>query len=145
LTNLKYHGFVEHTQVPAYMAAMDVLLAPPLPVTRSAGGRDIGRWMSPLKIFEYMAAGRPIVASDIPAVREILRDGVTALLVVPHDVEAWVSAMQRLEDATLAGRLAGQARADLVERYTWSARARSVVEHLQRRMAAIKQAKASRW
>ena len=42
---------------------------------------------SPLKLFEYMAAGRAIVASDLPAIREVLRDGENALLVTPGDAE----------------------------------------------------------
>jgi glycosyltransferase involved in cell wall biosynthesis len=133
--NLIYHGFVAHRQVQSYMAAMDVLVAPPLPATQSASGLDIGSWMSPLKIFEYMAARRPIVASDIPVVREILRDGVTALLVAPHDIDAWVAALRRLDDRDFAEQLARQSRADLAERFTWTARARAVLEHLAQRQA----------
>jgi glycosyltransferase involved in cell wall biosynthesis len=134
LRNLTYHGHVPGPQVPSYLAAMDVLLAPPLPTTRSAAGRDIGRWMSPLKIFEYMASGRPIVASDIPAVREILSDGVNALLAAPLDVDAWAAALQRLEDPALASRIGARAREDLEARYTWRRRAENIIAALLPRL-----------
>lgn len=133
LLNVIYHGFMDNAQIPAYLAAMDVLLAPPRLVTRSVTGRDMGRWMSPLKIFEYMAAGKPIIASDIPVVREILQDGVTAMLVPAEEMEAWVQALRELENPDLARRLASAAQADLTQRFTWTARARSVVAHLRQR------------
>src|SRR3712207_8244343 len=52
-----------------FRSRFDLLLAPPAARVSSAAGREIGRWMSPLKVFEYMAAGKPILASDIPALR----------------------------------------------------------------------------
>jgi glycosyltransferase involved in cell wall biosynthesis len=144
LPNLILHGFVDHRLVRAYMAAMDVLLAPPLPVARCASGKDIGSWMSPLKIFEYMAAARPIIASDMPVVREILRDGETALLVPPLDVAAWVAALRRLEgDPELAARLGRQALAQVRERHTWNARARGVLDHLAGRAPPAPRAEAA--
>jgi len=136
LPNLIYHGFVDNAQVPAYLAAMDVLLAPPRPVTRSVTGRDMGRWMSPLKIFQYMAADRPIIASDLPVVREILRHKVTALLVPPEDMDAWVAALGQLENPVLAQQVAAAAQADLVQRFTWTAKVR-VIEHLYQRRRYI--------
>ena len=51
LLNVIYHGFMDNAQIPAYLAAMDVLLAPPRLVTRSVTGRDMGRWMSPPSAF----------------------------------------------------------------------------------------------
>lgn len=137
--NLIFHGFVDNTQVAAYLAAMDVLLAPPRLVTLSVTGRDMGRWMSPLKIFQYMAAGKPIIASDIPVVREILRDSVTALLVPADDMDAWVVALRNLEDPALARRLAAAARADLVQQFTWTAKAKAVTEHLCQRLRLLPQ------
>lgn len=133
LDNLIYHGFVDNAQVPAYLAAMDVLLAPPRRVTHSVNGRECGRWQAPLKIFQYMAAGKPIIASDLPHVREVLRHEGTALLMPAEDMDAWVAAVKRLEDPLLASRLAAAARADLMQGYTWTARAQSVTEHFSER------------
>lgn len=139
LRNLIFHGFVDNAQVEAYLAAMDVLLAPPRLVTLSVTGRDMGRWMSPLKIFQYMAAGKPIIASDIPVVREILRDRVTALLVPAEDMDAWVVALRTLEDPVLARRLAAAAQAELVQQFTWTAKAKAVTEYLCQRLRLLPQ------
>ena len=78
---------------------------------------------SPLKLFEYMAAGRAIAASDLPSIREILTDGENALLVKPGDPNALAAAIRTLiNDGDLAQRLARAARTD-VTRYTWTRRA----------------------
>ena len=72
--NVFFHGFVPHARVAEYVAAFDVVLAPyQCRVSVAGGAGDIGKWMSPLKVFEYMACGKPIVASDLPVLREVLR------------------------------------------------------------------------
>jgi glycosyltransferase involved in cell wall biosynthesis len=131
-SNLVFHGHVPLVRTQAYRRAVDVLLAPYQAQVRSAGGRaDIGRWMSPLKIFEYMGSGRAMIVSDLPVLREIVTDGVTALLARPDDVDAWVGAVERLRDPTLRNQLAERARAQLVARHTWSQRATDVLAGLE--------------
>ncbi|MFO7324430.1 MAG: glycosyltransferase family 4 protein [Pseudomonadota bacterium] len=124
--NMHFHGFVESARVPAYLASMDVLLAPPRVQVNPMTGRGFGRWESPLKIFQYMAAGKPIIASDLPIVREILTDGSTALLAPAEDMDAWVGALRRLEDPALAQRLATSARTEVERRFSWRAKARAI-------------------
>jgi glycosyltransferase involved in cell wall biosynthesis len=86
------------------------------------------RHTSPLKIFEAMAAGRPIVASDLPSSREVLIDGENALLVPPGDAAALAAALRRLlAGGDLARHLAGAAWA-AAPRYSWDARARVLRE-----------------
>lgn len=108
-------------------------LAPPDVLTRLAGATVLvlpnhasaisSRYTSPLKLFEYLAMGRPIVASDLPAIREVLTDGQTALLVPPGDAVALAAAITRVTtDPSLARHLAAGA-LELAPTYTWEARA----------------------
>jgi len=83
-------------------------------------------FMSPLKLFEYMASGVPIIASDLPAIREILRHGENAWLVPPGDPQLLAAGInQLLGDRTLAQQLAQQARED-VQSLTWLKRAKPI-------------------
>jgi len=131
-TNLVFHGHVPLVRTEAYRRAVDVLLAPYQSSVHGAGGRaDIARWMSPLKIFEYMGSGRAMIVSDLPVLREIVTDGETALLARPDDVDDWIAAVQRLRDPALRQKLAGRARAQLVARHTWARRAQDVLANLE--------------
>jgi glycosyltransferase involved in cell wall biosynthesis len=91
-----------------------------LPNPRSAISTE---FTSPLKLFEYMASGRPIVASDLPSIREVLTDGYNALLVEAGNPQALIDGVRRIkEDTALAERLATQALED-VHGFTWERRA----------------------
>jgi glycosyltransferase involved in cell wall biosynthesis len=123
---VRFEGTVPNGKVPLYLWAADALIMPY--TTRTATARA----MSPLKMFEYMAAGRPIVATDFPSVREVLRHEENALLVAPDSPDQIARGLRRvLEDRVLAGTLAGRARKD-VEAYTWERRAEHILEALER-------------
>lgn len=127
--NLTFHGAVPHAEVNARLAGFDVVLAPYLrEVIVSDGRTDVAKWMSPLKIFEYMAAGKAIVTSDLPVLREVLDDGETALLCDPDTPSDWARALERLRDDANARRdLGTTAQAVFLSRYTWSQRARAIL------------------
>ncbi len=121
LPNLHLAGTVEPTAVPALLRAAELLL---LPHARGAEQR----YVSPLKLFEYMAAGRPIIASDLATTREVLVPEETALLVPPDDATALAAAIRRLlADNALARRLAGAARR-AAGGHTWQARAGAILD-----------------
>lgn len=121
--NLHVHGLRPVADAERLQAAVDVLLAPYARSVATPGGVDTSRWMSPMKVFEYLAAGRPVVCSDLPVLREVLEDGVTALLVDAEDVSAWCDAVERLrDDAALRSRLGTQGRAVHRRRFTWTVR-----------------------
>jgi glycosyltransferase involved in cell wall biosynthesis len=129
--NVHFYGHVPHGRTPGYLAAFQVLLAPYQRRVTVLGLGDIASWMSPLKIFEYMAAGKPIVCSDLPVLREILDHNETGIFCEPEEAADWASAIERLSrDAALMARLGDNARALLTERYSWAKRARRVLDGL---------------
>lgn len=122
LPNVTFTGFVASPDLPLFLAACDVLLMPYQPRVTVAGGRvNEARWMSPLKVFEYLASGRAILASRLPVLGEVLNED-NAVLVDPTDTDAWESALRRVRgDDHWRQRLGVQARTD-AERYTWNRR-----------------------
>jgi glycosyltransferase involved in cell wall biosynthesis len=111
-----FTGHVPPGDVAGYLSRAMILA---LPNTRSAIS---SRYTSPLKLFEYLALGRAIVASDLPAIREVLTED-SAVLVPPDDPEALAAAIRALAaDPTRVQALAARARA-LAPSYTWQARA----------------------
>ena len=126
--NLHVHGLRPPSDAAALQAAMDVLLAPYGSSVATPGGVDTARWMSPMKVFEYLAAGRATVCSDLPVLREVLEDGETALLVDPDDVDGWVTAVGHLrDDPAMRARLGKTARRRHAERFTWDGRTRRML------------------
>lgn len=132
IPNLHFHGYIKPALGPAYRAQIDVLLAPYQRTVAVGGNKgDTGQWMSPLKIFEYMASARAIVASRLPTIEEVLEDGRDALLVGPEDIAQWKNAITRLEDGNVRSQLGANARAKLERLYSWNTRARHILAGTQ--------------
>ncbi|MCC7162723.1 MAG: glycosyltransferase family 4 protein [Anaerolineae bacterium] len=88
-------------------------------------------------MFEYMATGKPIVSSDHAVLQEVLQEGRNALLVPPADIDAWEAAVRRiLDDPALGKRLGETAQRDLIEQYTWDARAHKVLDGIAEKIGA---------
>ena len=114
-------GQVEPSVVPVCLAAFDIF-AMPFPWTE-----HFAYYASPLKLFEYMASGGAILSSDLPSTAEVVRDGESALLVPPGNVEAMAAALQRLyDDPALRAQLGAAAR-QLAPQYSWTARAERIL------------------
>ena len=121
-----FTGLVAQERGAEYLAACDILASPHVP--NADGSAFFG---SPTKLFEYMAMGRGIVASDLDQIGEVLDDGRTALLVRPGDPHALAAAVSRLvTDATLRASLGAAARRAAVERHTWRAHVARTVDAL---------------
>jgi len=131
LGNVELAGFVPNREVPLHLFAADALLMPYTNATPTAA------WMSPLKMFEYMAAGRAIVASDLPAVREVLAHQWNALLCEPDSGEALAHALEQLAGRTALARRLGDAAREGAARYSWDNRVKRIMEHAQERMEAL--------
>jgi glycosyltransferase involved in cell wall biosynthesis len=130
LPNLRFMGHVAHPHARRLMTVMDVLLMPyQQSVSIGVEGHDTAGWMSPMKMFEYLATGVPIIASDLPSLREVLRNGVNCLLVSSDHLEEWLTAVERLATGgELARQLGQQAHADYRQKHTWTRRAEALLD-----------------
>jgi len=116
-SRLRMTGLLPPHEVAGMLASADIFVLPNTATSISE------RYTSPLKLFEYLARGGAIIASDLPALREVLTHDVTAWLVPPGDVRALTGALTMLAtDAVLRQRL-GQAARVLSADYTWDRRA----------------------
>ena len=123
--NIHVTGHVEHAQVPRYLRAADVLVIP-----NSAKNKDSKYFTSPMKLFEYMASGTPIVASDVPAIREILNER-SAFLVEPDNPRLLAEGIKNiLKDYSFASTISKQALED-AKNYTWQKRAESILDFIK--------------
>ncbi len=119
-----FTGAADHDQVPEWIARMDAALAP-YPA-------DAPTYFSPIKIFEYMAAGVPIVASRVGQISEVLKHRRSALLHAPGAVAEIAACVDELRRRpALSAKLAKQARAELVRGYTWKKNAARVVAQIR--------------
>jgi glycosyltransferase involved in cell wall biosynthesis len=117
-----FTGAVPHEEVPALIRQFDVALAP-------YPALDHPFYFSPLKLFEYMACGVPVVAANCGQIAEILRDGETGLLHPPGDVEALADACDALLRNPKRRLLLGQSAAQFVRtNFTWDRNAARAVE-----------------
>ena len=129
IKNLILHGYIPHNVTPSYMLAFDVLLLPNQENVIILSGNDIGQWTSPIKAFEYMSAKKPILASDLPVLREIFQDNVNAVLVHPEKIELWVEGLRKIStDIVFSQKIACNAYNDFIKKYTWSVRAQEVLK-----------------
>jgi glycosyltransferase involved in cell wall biosynthesis len=113
---VRFTGQVEPSHVASLLAEATILVLPTV-ATPSAV------YTSPLKLFEYFAAGKAVIASDLPPIREIVRDGDNGLLFPAGDADALAAAIRRLlDDETLAASMGRRAFAN-AEEYSWRRRA----------------------
>ncbi len=116
-------GYQPYAKMIKYIKAMDAL-AIPFPYNP-----HYAFYTSPLKLFEYMASGRPIIASDLPSLREILNDK-NALFFKPDNADDFARAVKTLKGSDALGyHLSRQALAD-VKKYTWDARAQNILNFI---------------
>ena len=117
-------GAIAHTSVPEMVSIAEVAVVPAAPVPASRGGTG-----TPLKLFEYMAAGKAIVATALNQAAEVIRDGHNGLLVEAGDVSGFADAMLTLlNDSAKRGRLGQNARRHAVEQYSWEQYTRRLEE-----------------
>jgi glycosyltransferase involved in cell wall biosynthesis len=128
LNNVRLIGHVFQPDLPDYFYASDVLILP------TGDHPDHTLMGSQLKLFEYMASRRPFVASALPTIRTVLRDGINALLAEPDNAASFRDAIKRLiDDSELGDRISEQAYRD-VQYYTWDKRAERILQFAENRL-----------
>ncbi len=106
---------VPHHEIPALIAAADICVAP-----LGLNDRNVTQGACPIKVLEYMAAGRPLLASNMPIVRELVREDVDALLFSPNDPDDLArQALALLNHMELSQRLADSASRRALTKFTW--------------------------
>lgn len=114
-------GAVPQNEVPQYIRAMDIALAP-------YPALDLF-YFSPLKSFESMACGKPLVATEIGQLRTLIQHGKTGLLVPPGEVDTFVAAIRLLaDDPELREQMGTQAAEEIQQAHTWEHRAKTFIE-----------------
>jgi len=125
--NVTFTGVVPYSDIQHYLAICDILVSPHNP---QVDGKEF--FGSPTKVFEYMAMGKGIVASDLGQIGEVLKHNYSAILVEPGNVNQLVEAILKLvEDKELREQLGKRAREDVVANYTWEKNAERVMKALE--------------
>jgi glycosyltransferase involved in cell wall biosynthesis len=124
LEGVMFTGEVSHAAMPACLAACDIGVAP---FDMSAHpALSLGFYWSPLKLFEYMAAGLPVIVPDADRLPELVGHDREGLLYPPRAPGALASALERLTDRSLRERLGRAARDRAVREYSWGAHCRAL-------------------
>ena len=123
--NLFFAGFVPPNLLQRYYLDFTVMLAP------YEARTDHIQWISPMKLFEYMAHGKPVICSDFPVLREIVEHGVTGYLVASEKLDAWLYAIDRFSSSPQLVQFMGEkAYRNYLENHTWTARGQKILNGL---------------
>ena len=134
LPGVTFTGPVQHAEMPGWLAAADIGVAPFDPVKHAP--LRLGFYWSPLKVFEYMAAGLPVVAPALPRLGRLVESGREGLLYDPSDPRGLDRAIAALGDADLRTRMGQAARARVVSDFSWRAHAAALDARLRTLIAA---------
>jgi len=130
-SNVSFHGRMQPSNIPSILRKFDILLLLSKKKIETSDGGDIGLYTSPLKMFEYMASGRPIIASKLPVFEEVLKHNVNSFLVSPDNDKLYGEALDLLvENEKLREKFAKNAMNDLISNFTWSKRTKKILSNL---------------
>ena len=131
LNNIYFYGFVSPKESIKYRNSFDILLAPYENKVSIFGNpeSDTSKFMSPLKIFEYMSHKKPIISSDLPVIREILNEN-NSILIESDNKKSWINSLKKLQDFNKREKIASQALSDFIN-YSWKNRANLILQNLK--------------
>ncbi len=130
LAKVKLTGFVPNSELPRYQAACDALLMPYQARVSASSGGDIAPYLSPMKMFEYLACGRAILASDLPVLQEVLNEE-SAIILPAADAGAWAGALRRLQSEPEHGARLGREARRTAEKHSWERRVEGIMKGIQ--------------
>lgn len=120
-----FQGWVPQKSISEYISCCDVLVAP------FPKNNHYEYYMSPLKIFEYMASKKPMVVTNLNSLREVLKDNETALFIEPNDPKGLATAIEKLvSDKVLSERIVHNAYKEVENKYTWNKRAENILNFI---------------
>ena len=122
IKNIIFHGHVQNSEIPSIQSTYDILLMPYKNKVIGRGVEDISQWMSPMKMFEYMASGSVIISSNLPVIQEVLNTN-NAYLVDPDNIDQWIDTIKHIEKNKLEAKNKALKALRDVEKYSWKSRA----------------------
>ena len=132
LDNLHFYGYVPHKDVASILMGSGILVMPYERQVTLDGRGNTAEYCSPVKMFEYLAAAKPIIASRLPSISEILKDGENALLAEPEDVDSWSNGLSKLVTDDQLRRNLGRSARKTAETHTWDKRVLEIMNHFYR-------------
>ncbi len=131
--NVFFYGHIPHLSVPKYINKADICLLPNQKNIKIFNTKnkyiEIGKYTSPLKLFEYMSQGKSIIASDLPNINEVLKNNYNSILCKSNKIEDWISAIQKLQnDNELKLKIGINAKKDFEKYYTWEKRVQTIFD-----------------
>jgi glycosyltransferase involved in cell wall biosynthesis len=130
IRNVTITGFIPNSQLPQYQAAADILVMPYAQTIEGSSGGNIAPVINPMKMFDYLSAGRPIIASAIPVFREVLTPHL-AIFCDPDDANQWISAIEKLSKDHSMRQNMRKAALDTAKVYSWKNRAARSIAKLE--------------
>lgn len=131
--NVIFYGFVNNAEAHKYYKAFDICIMPfSTKISIGKNGRmDIGKWTSPLKLFEAMSFGKAILASNLQTLQEVMTDNEDCLFANADDVDDWVEKLRVLvRNEELRNKLGKSAKQKLEENYTWNKRCETIIKYI---------------
>ncbi len=129
-SNIFFYGYINHMDIKNYIYLSDICLLPNLPDVKIFSDNkyiDIGKYTSPLKMFDYMSIGKPIIASNLENLKEVLNHNQNALLCSHNELNEWINAVDTLySDKKLRIFIGKNAKNDLDNNYLWEVRIKNI-------------------
>lgn len=131
--NIVLKGFLTQADIWKEMMGIDVCLLPNQADVRTGKKSNIGKYTSPLKMFEYMSYSKPIIASDLSVLREVLDDKI-AVFAAPSNISEWVQAINELSSPEKRETLGQSAYLRFIENYTWEKRSERILAFINEQL-----------